>query len=83
MTLGAHNGFPSYCRNTAKFLQLQNQGVSAEKAFKLSLEISMNDFTKEVKKYSQINNREGNSVHPGEWVDEVKALLALVEAKKA
>ncbi|GAC29164.1 hypothetical protein [Brumicola pallidula] len=43
----------------------------------------MNDFTKEVKKYSQINNREGNSVHPGEWADEVKALLALVEAKKA
>lgn len=61
VTLGARNGFPSYYRNTATFLQLQNQGVSAEEAFDLSFDISMSDFTKALKKYSRINNREGVS----------------------
>jgi tetratricopeptide (TPR) repeat protein len=61
VTLGARNGFPSYYRNTAKFLKLQSQGVNAEQAFDLSFDIPMSDFTKQVKKYSRINNREGVS----------------------
>ena len=57
--LGARNGFPSYYKEAAKFLDLQNQGIDAETAYAQSFSVSIEELYDEIKRYARNKQRRG------------------------